>query len=666
MDTGVAVAEGDLLWTPSPERIAATNIQAYMDWLARERGLKFADYAALWRWSVSDIEAFWQSIWDYFKVHASAPPTAVLGARGMPGAEWFPGARLNYAEHILSRLGAGRPGLFFASETEPLASLDGGDLAARVRCLATTLRALGVKPGDRVVAYLPAIPQAVVALLASASIGAIWAVCSPDFGARGTLDRLVQLEPSVLIAVDGYSYGGKWFDRSAEVQALCCGLSPQLKLIHVPGRAGSAPPAGALVWDEIMAGPPVAADRFSFEQLPFGHPLWVLFSSGTTGLPKAIVHGHGGMLLEMLKLTHFHMDLHPGDRAFSFTTSGWMIWNFMVSSMLAGAAPIFYNGNPSFPGPGRLWQIAEEARVSFMGVSPAFIDGMSKMGMVPGNDYDLTSLRTVMPAGSPVSPACAAWFYKNIKKDLWVAPGSGGTDCCTGFVGGTPILPVYAGEMQAPHLGVAVAAFNTGGKPVIDEVGELVITQPMPSMPLFFWNDPEGKRYRETYFDVFPGVWCHGDFFRMNKRGGCFVLGRSDATLNRGGVRIGTAEIYRSLATIPEILDSLIMNLDLPGGKFFMPLFLKLRPGVHLDAVLEKKIKDHLRAEYTARHVPDRIIVAPDIPVTITGKKLEIPVRRILMGADPEKAASRDAMSNPAALDFYIDYAKTQTDFKRA
>ena len=660
-----SVAEGDLLWTPTPGQIAATNIQAYQDWLKRERGLDFADYDALWRWSVTDIDAFWQSIWDYFGVQASAQPTAVLGKRSMPGADWFPGAKLNYAQHIMRRLGAGRPALFFASETAPVTALDGGEMAAKVRRLATTLRELGVRPGDRVAAYLPAVPEAVIALLATASIGAIWSICSPDFGARGTLDRLGQLEPSVLIAVDGYQYGGKWFDRTAEVQTLREGLKPDLQVIHVPGRGTSPKLPDALAWDDIMNARPVPEDQFEFAQVPFSQPLWVLFSSGTTGLPKAIVHSHGGILLEMLKLTHLHMDLKSGDRPFSFTTTGWMIWNFMVSTMLTGASPLFYNGNPAAPDPGKLWQITQDAKITFLGVSPAYIDMMSKMGMVPSKDYDLSSLRGVMPAGSPVSPACAAWFYENIKKDLWIAPGSGGTDCCTGFVGGMPILPVYAGEMQAPHLGFAVAAFNDEGKPVVDEVGELVITQPTPSMPLFFWNDPEMKRYRETYFDMFPGVWCHGDFFRINARGGCFVLGRSDATLNRGGVRIGTAEIYRSLATIPEILDSLIMNLDLPGGKFFMPLFVKLRPGITLDAALEKKINNHIRAEYTARHVPDRIIQAPDIPVTITGKKLEIPVRRILMGADPAKAASRDAMANPAALDFYIDYAKTQTDFKR-
>jgi acetoacetyl-CoA synthetase len=687
------VREGDLLWTPSAARIERANLTAFTAWLAAERGLTFDGYHALWRWSVGDLEAFWQAVWDYSGIEASAPPERVLGRRAMPGAEWFPGARLNYAQHVLRREAPGADALLFVSETAPPASMTWDELAGQARILGTRLRGMGVRPGDRVAAYLPNIPQAVVALLATTAIGAVWASCSPDFGWRGALDRFRQLAPKVLFCVDGYRYGGTEFDRGGELGQIIAGLEGLQQVIYLPylnqqaaaggsqaaaggsqAAAGGAraaapgpaltPPGGrAAAWGTLLDHPPVPAAEFAFEQVPFGHPLWILFSSGTTGLPKAIVHSHGGILLEQMKLQRLHMDLRPGDVMFFFTTTGWMMWNFLVSSLLIGVRPVLYDGSPLYPRADVLWQLARDCGVTFFGASPAYVDLMLKAGVVPADRYELPELRAIMPAGSPVSAACTAWFYDNVKRDVWVATGSGGTDVCTGFVGGAVTLPVYAGEIQAPHLGVAARAVNERGESVIDEVGELVITEPMPSMPVRLWGDADGSAYRESYFADFPGIWRQGDFFRINSRGGCFVLGRSDATLNRHGVRIGTAEVYAVLASIEEVDDALIVNLDLPGGRFFMPLFVRLADGRALDDGLQRKIRDRLRGEYTPRHVPDRIIQVPDIPLTRTGKKMEVPVRKILRGAPAAAAANRNAMANPDSLDFYVEYAATQQDY---
>jgi acetoacetyl-CoA synthetase len=659
------VREGDLLWTPSTSQVADANLTAFLTWLT-DRGRRFDSYDALWQWSVVDLEGFWQAIWDYCGVQASVPPERVLGSRDMPGTQWFPGARLNYAQHIMRRETTGEDALLAVSECAPLAGLGWTELAGQVRILATRLRVMGVRPGDRVASYLPNIPQTVIAMLATTSIGAIWASCSPDFGWRGVLDRFRQLAPKVLFCVDGYQYGGKRFDRSAELRQIIGGLDGLEQVIWLPylnPEATEPPMAGLLAWREVLDHPPVPAQHFAFEQVPFGHPLWILFSSGTTGLPKPIVHSHGGILIEQLKLQRLHMDLRPGDRMFFFTTTGWMMWNFLVSSLLLGARPVLYDGSPTYPRPDVLWQLAQDCGVTFFGASPAYVDLLSQAGVVPAEKYDLPSLRAVMPAGSPVSAECTAWFYRNVKKDVWVATGSGGTDVCTGFVGGVPTEPVYAGEIQARHLGVAAAAFDERGQGVIDEVGELVITAPMPSMPVGLWGDADGTRYRESYFAEFPGVWRHGDFFRINSRGGCFVLGRSDATLNRFGVRIGTAEVYRVLASIDEVQDALIVNLDLAGGRFFMPLFVKLADELVLDDALQQRIRDRLRAEYTPRHVPDRIIAVPDIPATLTGKKMEVPVRKILRGVPADEAANRNAMANPDSLDFFVLYASTQQDY---
>ncbi|HZF15085.1 MAG TPA: acetoacetate--CoA ligase [Steroidobacteraceae bacterium] len=662
----MSVNEGDLLWTPGAERFAISRLPPYLQWLERERGLKFADYEALWQWSVRDLEAFWQSLWDYFKIQSGAPHSRVLANRKMPGADWFPGARLNYAEHILRNERPDAEAFVHFSERTPLTPVSWTELGARVRIVATELRAMGLRPGDRVAGYLPNGPEAVVALLATTSIGAIWSACGPDFGTRGVLDRFTQLAPKVIFCVDGYQYAGKPFSRKAELREILAGLPSIEHVVYLPYlNAHDREPIAkhCVLWQDLIDRPPVAAKDFSFERVPFNHPLWILFSSGTTGLPKAIVHGHGGILLEQLKLMHFHMDVPRRGRMFFFTTTGWMMWNFMVSSMLADVVPVLYDGNPAWPEPDILWKAVEQSGACYFGASPTYQQIQEKNGIVPRERYDLSKLLTITLAGSPVSPECMLWFYENVKKDLWVQTGSGGTDVCTGFTGGVQTQPVYAGEMQARSLGIAAYAFNAKGESVIDEVGELVITEPMPSMPVSFWNDPDGRKYLESYFQEYPGIWRHGDFFRVNRRGGCFVSGRSDATLNRHGIRIGTAEIYRSLATLPGVDDSLIVSLDLPGGHFFMPLFVKLANGAKLDAGFEERIRRKLRSDYSPRHVPDKIYQVDDIPLTLTGKKLEVPVRRILMGVAPEKAVNRDAVANPRALDFFVDYAARQRDY---
>jgi acetoacetyl-CoA synthetase len=658
--------EGELLWQPDRAWIERANVTAYLRWLRQERGLEFSDYEGLWRWSVEHLDDFWESIWQYFHVETSAPYTAVLASREMPGAKWFPGARINYAQLALRNESLEGDALIALGESRPMQRVSWSELAAHVRAVATGLRELGVGPGDRVVAYLPNIPEAVVALLATTSIGATWSSCSPDFGTRSVLDRLTQIEPKVLFCVDGYRYRGKEFNRKAEIAEVIAKLPSLRQVIYLPylNPADNSPPSeNATPWQRLVDRPPVSRDDFRFEQVAFDHPLWILFSSGTTGLPKAIVHSHGGITLEQLKLNSLHLDLTAGERLFFFTTTGWMMWNFIVSSLLLGITPVLYDGHPAHPEPDQLWKIVDEMGVSLFGASPTYVQMLEQAGVVPKNNLKLKALRSIMVAGSPVTAECAAWFYKNVKTDLLVAAGSGGTDVCTGFCGSMPLLPVYAGEIQARHLGVDAQAFDEAGRAVVDQVGELVIRQPMPSMPVFFWNDPGGRRYHDSYFADYPGVWRHGDFFKVNARGGCFVLGRSDATLNRFGVRIGTAEIYRCVESLPEVADSLIVNLDLPGGRFFMPLFVKPAEGTALDEVLRDRIRKKLRTDYSPRHVPDQIYEVAAIPYTLTGKKMEVPVRKILMGQPVEKVANRDAMADASALDYFVRFAAEHRDY---
>jgi acetoacetyl-CoA synthetase len=661
-----AVNEGELLWTPSAERIERAHLTHYLGWLG-PRGRHFKTYADLWQWSLDDQEAFWGSLWEYFDVRASRPYERVLASRMMPGAEWFPGARLNYAEHALRHERGNADALLYLNEQRELKALSWTELGTKVRKLATCFRTLGVVPGDRVVAYLPNSPEAVIAMLATASVGAIWASCGPDFGSRGVVDRFLQLAPKIAICVDGYFYGGKPFDRRPELKVILGSLPSIEQVIYLRqlDPASDEPLTGhTLFWEEALAGPEVPRGSFRYEQVPFDYPLWILFSSGTTGLPKPIMHCHGGMILEQIKSLKLHMDVHPGERMFFYTTTGWMMWNFLVSALLVDVVPVLYDGNPAYPAPDVLWAMVERTGASFFGASPTYVSILEKAGIVPKDRFDLKRLKSVMLAGSPVTAECMAWFYRNVSSDLWAHSGSGGTDLCTGIVGGVVLLPLYAGEIQARALGMAAYAFNERGEAVIDEVGELVITKPVPSMPVGFWNDTDGTRYRESYFDQYPGVWRHGDFFKVNKRGGCFVLGRSDATLNRHGVRIGTAEVYRALIEVSEIEDALIVNLDLNGGGFFMPLFVKLHDGRNLDEALREKVRDRMRKTYSARHLPDKIYQVAAIPYTLTGKKMEVPVRRILMGVPVEKAANRAAMANVESLDYFVRYAREQQDYR--
>jgi acetoacetyl-CoA synthetase len=663
------VREGQLLWSPGPAAIAGSYLQRYLEWLSRERDVRLDDYHALWRWSVAEPERFWASIWDHFEVRSSTPYARVIDRMEMPGAKWFEGSHVNYAEHLLryeERAAPDEIAFLHASEVAPLAAMTWRELGRQVRILATQLRALGVVLGDRVVSYMPNVPETAIAMIATTAIGAVWSSAAPEFGVRTVIDRFVQIEPKVLFAADGYRFAGKDFQRRQEVAEIVAALPTLTQVVWLPFLDEKAAPSrprgtsspGYLNWRELLDRENVARESFEFTRVECTHPLWILFSSGTTGLPKAIVHGHAGMLVEHLKLTHLHMDLGPASRLFFYTTSGWMMWNVVIGALLAGATSVLYDGSPVHPDVGFLWDLASRTRTTHFGASPTFVQLMQKAGLRPAERCDLEAMRMLTVSGSPCTPETFAWVYRAVKPDIWVASQSGGTELCSGFVGAVASLPVHAGEIQARMLGMDVHAWSDDGRELVDEVGELVVTRPFPSMPLYFWNDSDGARYRESYFDRFPGAWRHGDFVKINSRGGCYVYGRSDSTLNRHGVRIGTAEIYRAVEQVEGVLDSLVVCCEDPAGFFFMPLFVKLQPGVVLDDELRKRINARLREDCSPRHVPDRIDAVDAIPYTLTGKKMEVPVRRILMGVAPQRAASSDAMANPQALDFFADYAR--------
>ncbi|MBN3820188.1 acetoacetate--CoA ligase [Paraburkholderia sp. Se-20369] len=660
--------ESELLWTPSEAFARGSNLARYLDWLAADRDRAFPDYDALWRWSVREPDAFWASIWEWYDVQYDGSARRVTDGAPMPHTRWFPDARVNYAEHVLrhaARADAKQAAFHHATETKPLQTMPLVDLASQVRRFATRLRALGVRPGDRVVAYLPNVPECAVAMLAAISIGAVWSSAAIDFGVRTVIDRFQQIEPTVLIAADGYRFGGKAFDRQQEVLGIARALPSLRTLIWLPDLADGVPaeasslPCAVHAWDTMLSGPDVPPDAFRFERVGAGHPLWIVFSSGTTGLPKAIVHSHAGMLVEHLKVLHLHMDLRPGGVMFFYSTTGWMMWNLLVAALMTGASAVLYDGSPMHGGPECLWRLAADAGATVFGGSPTFVQMMEKAGVEPGRQFDLSALRAVLLSGAPSTPETFEWFYRSVKSDLWVTSQSGGTELCSGLVGGVPLLPVRAGEIQARMLGMAVDVWNDDGHAVIDEVGELVVTQPAPSMPIFFWNDAGDARYREAYFEHFPGIWRHGDFMRLTPHGGCYIYGRADSTLNRHGVRIGSAEIYRVVEEIDAVADSLVVCCEMPNGGFFMPLFVRLRDGAVLDDALRARIAERLRTLCSPRHVPDAMLAMEQIPYTLTGKKMEVPVRKILMGRPVEQAASRDAMANPAALDAYVAFAGT-------
>ncbi|MEO8571158.1 MAG: acetoacetate--CoA ligase [Chloroflexota bacterium] len=657
MNDAPRIQEGTLLWEPSAELAAATNLTDYLGWLDREHGLRFADYEELWRWSVDDLEAFWSSIVDYYEIPLHGDRGRVLGSQAMPRAVWFEGTTINYAEAVFRRAAHDRPALLFQSEREPLRSIAWAELETSVAAVASGFRRLGVGRGDRVVAVLPNIPEAVIAFLATASIGAIWSSCSPDFGTGSLVDRFAQIEPKILIAVDGYAYGGKPFDRREVVDELRAALPSLESTVRVPylnpSSATAAAQTGELAWGDLLAGP---AEPLTFEPVPFDHPLWVLFSSGTTGLPKAIVHGHGGIVLEHTKVLGLHCDVRPGDRMFWYSTTGWMMWNFLLGSLLVGGTAVLYDGNPGYPDLGVLWEMAERAEVSLFGTSAAFLAASLKRGIRPGAEHDLSRLRAIGSTGSPLAVDVFAWVYDAIKPDVWLVSLSGGTDVASAFVGGVPTLPVHAGELQARSLGARVEAFDEAGRSVIGETGELVLSAPLPSMPVGFWDDPDGERYRESYFGMYPGVWRHGDWIRITERGSAVIEGRSDSTLNRQGIRFGTSELYAVVEALPEVADSLVIGLELPGGRYWMPLFVVLANGIALDDALVARIRTAIRETLSQRHVPDAIVAVPAVPRTLTGKKMEVPVKRLLLGRPLAEVAAPGAVADPAALEFFADY----------
>ncbi|TWF94408.1 acetoacetate--CoA ligase [Saccharopolyspora dendranthemae] len=645
----------ELLWEPSPERVAESRMAAFRSWLREERGLDLADYRALWEWSVSDVPAFWSAIAEFFDVTFHDRAEEVLVEEVMPGARWFPGATLNYAEHAL-RDGEGKGdedlAVVFVREDGLSEEISYGELRNRVAAARSALAELGVGAGDRVAALAPNSPETLVAFLAAASLGATWSSCSPDFGVRAVADRFVQIEPKVLIAVDGYCYGGRRFDVRETVDQLRAEMPDLAATVLIDYLGEEHGLSGALDWSELLAHHRGAS--LEFTAVPFDHPLWILYSSGTTGLPKGIVHGHGGMVLEHLKAVGLHCDLGPGDRFFWFTTTGWMMWNFLLGGLLTGTTLVLFDGSPGYPSLSSLWELAARYRVNFFGTSAPFIQSCLKRELRPKDEFDLSALRAVGSTGAPLSTDGFRWVADAVGSDVQIASVSGGTDLCTAFVGASPDVPVWLGEISCPMLGAAAASYDEFGKELHEEVGELVLTKPMPTMPVFFWNDPDGTRLREAYFDEFPGVWRHGDWVRMTDRGSLVIYGRSDSTLNRGGIRMGTAEFYRVVEGFEQIADSLVIDTSGAGetdGELLC--FLVLAEGVELPEVIDD-LKAALRTELSPRHVPNRFIVVDEVPRTLNGKKLEVPVKKILAGTPPERAVSRDALLNPSALDPFV------------
>ncbi|HEX2222199.1 MAG TPA: acetoacetate--CoA ligase [Candidatus Limnocylindria bacterium] len=638
-----------VLWQPPADALERTRVGDYLRWLEASRGLRFRNYAELWAWSVDDLEAFWRSIWDHFRVLAASPPGRVLADASMPGARWFEGATLNWAENALRMPGRADDDevILARSESGAPRSLTAAQLRESVARVRAGLERLGVRRGDRVAAYLPNVPEAAIGLLATASLGAIWSSCAPEFGTRSVVDRFGQIEPTVLLTIDGYRYAGHDIDRAGEVAAIRAALPSLRATVVLPYLSTDRDFGDALAWDQLAA----RSAPLRFEPVAFDHPLYILYSSGTTGLPKPIVHGHGGITLEHLKCLGLHHDLGPRDRFFWFTTTGWMMWNYLVSGLLVGSTLVMYDGAPTQPDALALWRLAEEAGITFFGTSAPFLMACRKAGLRPGTELDLGRVRGIGSTGAPLPAEGFGWVYDAIGRSVHLQSVSGGTDVCTAFVGASPLVPVWEGEISCRHLGCRVEAFDAEGRSVIDEQGELVLTAPMPSMPVAFWNDPGGERYREAYFRDYPGVWRHGDWITITDRGSCVISGRSDATLNRGGVRIGTAEFYAVVEGLPEVADALVVHLE-EGDRLL--LFVALRDGGVLDRPLRERIRGELRAQLSPRHVPDRISAVAAVPRTLSGKKLEVPVKRILLGADPDTVASRGSLANPESLDAFV------------
>jgi len=645
----------EVLWRPSADEVVDSRIQAFRDWLRTERGVLTTDYDELWRFSVTRPGEFWGAVADFLEVRWHDRPTEVLATTSMPGARWFPGGTLNYAEQALAGKADGDLAVIFQREDGEGSELTYGRLREQVAAARAVLAGFGVGKGDRVVALAPNCPQTLVAFLATASLGAIWSSCSPDFGVRAVADRFGQIEPKVLVAVNGYVYNGRSFDVRPTIDLLRQKI-PALKATLLVDYAGGGAMDGVHDWETTLAAH--AGASLEFEPVPFDHPLWVLYSSGTTGLPKGIVQGHGGIVLEHLKATALQLDLKPGGRFFWFTTTGWMMWNFLIGGLLVGATIVLFDGSPGQPDLNALWWLAEQHRITYFGTSAPFIQSCLKARLEPAKHYDLSALRGIGSTGAPLSVEGFRWIADEIGEQVQICSVSGGTDLCAAFVCSAPDVPVWLGELSCRALGAPVAAFDDDGNEIVDEVGELVVTGPMPSMPVFFWNDPDGSRLREAYFEHYPGVWRHGDWIRITSRGSAVIYGRSDSTLNRGGVRMGTAEFYRLVEGFDEIADSLVIDTSGAGnteGELFC--FVVLAPGKALSEV-EPELRRELRSTLSPRHVPDRFVEVTEVPRTLNGKKCEVPVKKILTGTAPERAISRDALANPDALGPFVELAR--------
>ena len=644
-----------LLWKPSEETIVSSNLTRYIKWLNDQELTSSYNFNKVWEWSVENIDAFWLSIWNYFNVLSDNVPGQITSSKEMPGVKWFEGTKVNYAEHIFRNSTKQHPAILFKNERDNLSEISWAELEQKVAAFQQFLKNKGIKEGDRVVAYLPNIPEATVAFLAVNSIGAIWSSTSPDFGISSVVDRFSQIEPKLLITVDGYQYGGKPFDKTEDINAIIKELPSLQNVVLLPylNPGSSIDFHSVSSWEEALK---TKNEVLSFQRVKFNHPIWVLYSSGTTGKPKAITHSHGGVLLEHLKYLTFHNDVKPGERCFWYTTTGWMMWNYIQAAMLCGATIVLYDGSPAYPDMNAMWKLIEEAQITHFGTSAGFVAASMKANVQPGKIFDLNSLRSIGSTGSPLSPEGFDWIYEEVKKELWLASISGGTDVCSAFVGGNPRWPVYSGEIQCRALGCKLEAYNNDGYPVTGEMGEMVISEPMPSMPIYFWGDDDFKKYKESYFEMYPGKWRHGDWTEITERNGVIIYGRSDSTLNRGGIRIGTSEIYRAVESLEFIADSLVIYLD-QNKKDYMPLFVVLKSEATLTSEQIKKIKSTIRESYTPRHVPDEVIQIPEVPYTISGKKMETPIKKIIQGQPAEKVISKDAMKNPDALSFFIDLA---------
>jgi acetoacetyl-CoA synthetase len=669
-ETGVVV-EGDVLWEPSDQRREAAQLSHYRAWLTQKRALSFPDYAALHYWSVTEPESFWSSIWEYFQVRSEGTFVRAVDTSGsMFKARWFEGARVNFAEHLLrcAEDDPEKPALIHGSETRDFTMLTRGELADQVYRLAGALRSSGVKPGDRVISLMPNLPETAVAMIATVAIGAVWAAAAPEFGVRTVVERFGQIQPKVLFAADGYRFGGRDFDRRGELGEIASALPSLETIVWLPYLGLGAPPqvaASVVEYSAFLGDTPTTPESFRFERVTWDHPLWILFSSGTTGIPKAIVHSHVGVLVEHLKTIALHLDVNEHSRPFIFTSPGWMMWNMLVSSLLVGASAVLYDGSPTLDGPRTLWQVAERTRCTLFGVSPSFVQLSEKAGLRPGEIFDITAVQTLLLGGAPSGPAIYEWLYRNVKQDMWVCAPSGGTELVSALVSGNVTAAVRAGEIQAAALGIDTQVWNEAGRPVVTEVGELVVTRPFPSAPLFFWGDKDDRRYKESYFEHFPEVWRHGDIAKTTSEGGFYVYGRSDATLNRFGVRIGSGEVYSIVERLTTVRDSLVVCCDMPDGSYYMPLFVALAEASELTDEAIKQINERLRTEGSPRHVPDEIISVPVIPYTLTGKRMEVPVRKVLMGAHPDSVASRDAMATPGALDWFRNFALARSSYER-